>query len=117
MIDRLKERLGEQLTSQQYGTILGYISALSCSTVITVAKASRWIKIDSALAEDVLNALTDIGTLQKYHGVFCPRCGVFLEKVKYASDYEDETYCYGCNNDINVTARNIDVCYSLQNRR
>ena len=113
MIERLKEKMGTRLTTQQYGTILSCVAAFSYSTVVTIERASRWMDLDRALAEDVLNNLTAIGTLEKYHAVRCPKCNLLLEKVEYMSDYEDETYCYGCSNDINVDASDIDVCYSL----
>jgi|GEM_PF-4878441 len=113
MIESLKERLGAKLTSWQYGEILSYISAFSRNTSATVSRASIWWKLEYSLTEEILNALVDIGTLQKYHAVRCPRCSLLLERVEYSEDYEDESYCYGCNSDITMDASDIDVIYSL----
>ena len=113
MIDLLKNRMGTRLTSHQYGEILSYISAFTRNTSATVSRALIWWELEYSLTEEILNALVEIGTLQKYHAVRCPECSLLLEKVEYTPDYEDESYCYGCDSDITIDASDIDVIYSL----
>jgi phage FluMu protein Com len=114
MIDRLKQQMGTRLTSRQYGAVAGFVAALSCTTIFSIAKASRLMGLDRALTEDVLNALTAISTLRRARAVRCPMCGKFLEEVEADDDFHMETYCFDCGNDVEISAKDITIVYALK---
>jgi len=105
--------MGERLNSQQYDKIFSDISAFTRNTAVTASRVSIWWELEYSLAEEVLNALVDVGILQKYQVVRCPKCSLLLKKVEYTKDYKEELYCYGCDTDIEVDISDVDVIYSL----
>jgi len=116
MISQLKERLGTQLTFQQYASVASYISSFSYSTTVSIASASLLLEINIELMEDVLNTLTDIGTLQRDHVIRCPECLFLIETIKaveITNDFFKKIYCHCCENDIEADASDVDVFYSL----
>jgi DNA-directed RNA polymerase subunit RPC12/RpoP len=114
--EQLKQRVGiNRLNSEQCNAIVGYVSAFSYATAITVERASRLWKMEADLVKEVLNTLVEIGKLKSENGIRCPKCGLFYEKVDDPKNVErEESYCCGCENDIEVDASDIDVIYSLR---
>ena len=112
----MKQIMGTQLTAQQYNAVVSHISGFSYNTATTAHKMAYLLDLDNKLAEDTLNALTDIGILQNHPALRCPECSLLFMKLKDPNDFEPTVFCYGCEQNVEVSASNVEVVFELQRR-
>jgi len=103
------------ISLEQYVVVENYINSLSYNTKITISKAAQQLRLDDSLTGNLLAALVDIGVLQYGFVIRCPECSLLLKTAEDIANIEHETYCYGCDEIIQIEPSDIEVIYTLFN--
>ena len=87
----------------------GYLS-------VSQAVQKTGIKEKNLLA--VLTTLIEKDYLDLVYAIRCPECGHLIKKIDNVNDfsYKQIDYCYACDQDIQVSSKDIVVLFKLKNR-
>lgn len=110
--------LNELLTEEKIEKLRGYFYSLNDNTKnkITTIKIMNELDIDSKTAKKVLMSCKRNGILKISYAIRCPECGFILKILQdMPIDYDEFNYCYGCDEDINVTSDNVELIFTLVN--
>lgn len=93
-----------------------YFSGLigGARTSITASKVAHAIACDTKVASTVLTICKTEGIVTSSYGIRCPKCNLLISKVDSLSDvFENANFCYQCEEEVEITAEDIEVIYSL----
>ncbi|MBE6067780.1 MAG: hypothetical protein E7211_08820 [Clostridium lundense] len=95
-----------------------WLATLPSSLVdkITVSRFSTRFGIDYQLARSILERLCELKLLERLYAILCPECGHVLKVTDERNLLESMaslSFCYSCNEDINVDSKDIEIRYKL----
>lgn len=112
----LQELLGEdkiEKLDKFFASLIG-----SACENITVSKVAKAIGVAPDISSKVLTKCMKEGLLKVSYAIKCPECNMLIKRVDSFSEIPDEAFeCYGCNEEIEVTTKDIEVLYSLTDNR
>lgn len=110
--DLLDEEKIEKLEEYFAGLIGGASNAISVSKVVGA------IEVSPSIASKVLTKCVKEGILKASYVIRCPECNMLIKRVESPVDVPDGVFeCYGCNEEIEVTPKDIEILYSLVDDR
>lgn len=110
--DLLDDDKIEKLEDYFAGLIGGAGDAISVSKVVSA------IEISPGLASKVLTKCVREGILKASYVIRCPECNMLIKRVESPVDIPNGTFeCYSCNEEIEVTPKDIEILYSLTDDR
>ncbi len=80
---------------------------------ITVSKISSNIAVSVGVSTKILQECKNNGLLSQRYVLKCPECSMSIKGYETIDDIPEEVECYNCEENIEVTAENIVVVYSL----
>ena len=83
---------------------------------ITVSRFSSKFGLDYQLSRYILERLCELKLFERVYAILCPECGHVLkitDERNLLKDMNVTTYCYGCDEDINITANDVEIRYKL----
>lgn len=108
--------LQELLNEDKIERLDEYFSGLMGSACdnITVSRVAKAIGVSADLASKVLTKCLKEGVLASSYAIRCPECGMLIKRVHSPTEIPEGTFeCYGCNEEIEVTPKDIEILYSL----
>ena len=70
------------------------------------------------ISSKVLTKCMKEGLLSVSYAIRCPKCDMLIKRVASFSEIPDGVFeCYGCNEEIEVTTKDVEVLYSLTDNR
>lgn len=93
-----------------------YFNSLQPNTehYITPSVIRSTIQMNYETTVEVLLRLEDSGCLKRRYGIRCPECGLLIQTGDTIEDLDcDETECYGCGNNIELSEDNIVIFFKL----
>ncbi len=112
----LKELLDEQKIEKLEEYFTGLIG--SAGNSISVSKVVSAIEISPGLASKVLTKCVREGILKASYAIRCPECGMLIKRVESPQDIPEGIFeCYSCNEEIEVTPKDVEILYSLEDDR
>ena len=97
-----------------------YFSGLigsSCNN-ITVSKVAKAVGVSPSIASKILTICMKEGLLKVSYAIRCPSCNMLIKRVESISDIPAGVLeCYSCNEEIEITAQDIEVIYELTDER
>ena len=92
-----------------FGGLIG-----SSGNSITVSKVAKAIGVSPSVASQILTCCMKEGLLNVSYALRCPACNMLIKRVESISDIPEENFeCYSCNEEIEITAQDIEVIYGL----
>lgn len=94
----------------------GYFSGLigSACNNITVSKVAKAIDVSPSIASQILTMCMKEGLLHVSYAIRCPVCNMLIKRVESISDIPEGVFeCYSCNEEIEITAQDVEVIYGL----
>ncbi len=109
--------LNKILEQEQIDTLNNYFTNLIGAETknITVSKVVRCLNVSVDIANQVLNECKKEGILIQRYIIRCPECGMVIKGSELLEEILVELECYNCENQISITAEDIEVFYSLFN--
>lgn len=104
------------LKVEQIENLETYFSSLigGATKNITVSKVSKALQISPQEASEILTKCKEMGIVNVIYIIRCPECGMPIKKVESLADIPREPFeCYGCGEEIEVTSRDIELVYAL----
>lgn len=83
---------------------------------ITASRLSTKFGLDYKLSRNILERLCELNVLERVYAIICPKCGHILKVVEEKYLYEtivNTSYCYGCNEEILIDSKDIELRYKL----
>lgn len=81
---------------------------------ITVSKVANAIQVTPDIASKILTEYVDKGILSISYAVRCPECNMLIQRFDFLSEMpEGVGECYGCNKEIEVASKDVEILYSL----
>ncbi|MBO5524630.1 MAG: hypothetical protein J5986_13325 [Roseburia sp.] len=112
--------LQELLSEDKIEKLDKYFASLigSACENITVSKVAKAIGVAPNISSKVLTKCMKEGLLRVSYAIRCPECNMLIKRVESLSEIPDEAFeCYGCNEEIEVTTKDVEVLYSLTDNR
>lgn len=112
--------LQELLSEDKIEKLDKYFASLvgSACENITVSKVAKAIGVTPNISSKVLTRCMKEGLLNVSYAIRCPECNMLIKKVASLSEIPDGFFeCYGCNEEIEVTTKDVEVLYSLTDNR
>lgn len=112
--------LQELLSEDKIEKLDKYFASLigSACENITVSKVAKAIGVAPNISSKVLTECMKEGLLRVSYAIRCPECNMLIKRVESLSEIPDEVFeCYGCNEEIEVTTKDVEVLYSLTDNR
>ena len=112
----LQGMLNEEEIEKLEGYFSGFIGN-SCNN-ITVSKVAKAVGVSPSIASKILTICMKEGLLKVSYAIRCPACNMLIKRVESISDIPAEVLeCYSCNEEIEITAQDIEVIYGLTDER
>ncbi len=112
----LKELLNEEKILKLDEYFAGLIG--SAGNSISVSKIVRVIEVSPSIASKVLTMCMKEGILKVSYAIRCPECNMLIKRVGSPLEIPEGMFeCYSCNEEIEVTAKDIEIIYSLSDDR
>lgn len=83
---------------------------------ITISRLKKAISLPRETVEQIVERLVSINVFTREFGIRCSECGLLLKQVgqeNLLDTIETLDYCYGCDNEIKVTADDIIAIYKF----
>lgn len=81
---------------------------------ITVSKVAKAIQVTPDIASKILTEYVDKGILSISYAVRCPECNMLIQRFDFLSEMpEGVGECYGCNKEIEVASKDVEIMYGL----
>lgn len=112
--------LQELLSEEKIEKLDKYFAELMGSACdnITVSKVARAIGVSSDIASKILTKCLKEGLLSVSYGIRCPECNMLIKRVSSPFEIPEGIFeCYGCDEEIEVTPKDIEILYSLVDNR
>lgn len=112
--------LQELLSEDKIEKLEKYFTSLigSACENITVSKVAKAIGVTPNISSKILTKCMKEGLLKVSYAIRCPECNMLIKRVDSPSEIPDEAFeCYGCNEEIEVTTKDVEVLYSLTDNR
>lgn len=112
--------LQEWLNESQIERLDKYFAELigSACDNITVSKVAKALGVSPDIASKILTICLKEGLLTVSYGIRCPECNMLIKRVISPLEIPEGIFeCYGCNKEIEVTPKDIELLYSLEDNR
>lgn len=112
--------LQELLSEDKIEKLDKYFASLigSACENITVSKVAKAIGVAPNISSKILTKCMKEGLLKVSYAIRCPECNMLIKRVDSPSEIPDEAFeCYGCNEEIEVTTKDVEILYSLTDNR
>jgi hypothetical protein len=105
----------KELTSQQQTQIIEYLARVAPNHILRASKLANDTSISADLAVEVMQKLVERKLAMQTYAIRCPECGLLLQRLGTIPEIENTCLCYGCDREVEITADDIEVFYTLIN--